>query len=206
MAEREFLEENARRRTTAAVRAVEVTTSMELVVAARSRAGWHAGTSAALGLVFALSTLAVMWWSPTPYDVATMPLDALVAFVLGASLSATVPFVRRALTPRAFLRSAAERAARRAFASLGVEKTRERTGCLVHVALFERTVVFLPDVGLPRELVDVGFRDARLALEESVKRLDFAAFLGALAALGPPAQRHLPRRPDDENELCDDVA
>jgi len=206
MAEREFLDKDARQRTTAAIRAVEATTSMELVVAARGRASHHLGTSAALGLVFALGTFAIMWWSPTPYDVATMPLDALVGFALGAALSATVPVVRRALTPRAVLRAAAERAARRAFETLGVEKTRERIGCLVYVALFERTAVFIPDVGLSRELVEVGFREARSALDDAVKRLDFAAFLAALAALGPPAASAVPRRPDDENELCDDVA
>jgi hypothetical protein len=44
MGERQFLEAEARRRTTAAIRAIEAGTATEVVVAVRRRAAWHAGT------------------------------------------------------------------------------------------------------------------------------------------------------------------
>lgn len=206
MAEREFLEPSAKRRATAQVRAVEAGTSLEVVVAVRRRAERHVASSMMLGALFAVLTLAVMWFSPTVYDVRTMPLDALAAFMLGVLVAFLFPGVRRLLTPRSLLRVAAQRGARRAFAELGVEKTRDRIGLLVYVALLEREVVLVPDQGVPPELVEQGFGEARKELEAAVRALRFDAFEAALGKLGPPASAALPRKPDDENELCDDVA
>lgn len=206
MAERQFLDPSAKRRTTACIRAIEAGTSVEIVVAVRRRAGRHLATSMVLGAALAVLTLAVMWFSPQVYDVRTMPLDALAAFALGVLLGLLFPGLRRVLTPRALLRTAALRGARRAFGELGVEKTRDRLGLLVYVALFEREVVLLPDQAVPKELAEQGFAEARAGLESAVRALDFDAFEAALAKLGAPAAAAVPRRPDDENELCDDVA
>jgi putative membrane protein len=206
MAERQFLEPSAKGRTTACIRSLEAATSVEFVVAVRRRAERHLATNLMLGAVLAVVTLTVMWFSPQVYDVRTMPLDALVAFALGVLLGALFPGLRRLLTPRPLRRIAAERGARRVFRELGVEKTRDRIGLLVYVALFEREVVLLRDQGIPQELVERGFAEARRGLEIAVRKLDFEAFLGALAELGPAAAAAVPRRHDDENELCDDVA
>jgi len=145
-----------------------------------------------------------MWLSPQVYDVRTMPLDTALAFVLGVVLVASVSSLRRVLTPASLRVARAERAARSAFAELGIEKTRARSGMLVYVALFERTVVLVPDRGVPEALV-AAFEPVRAALAESVRRTDFEAFLAALARLGPTCQPLLPRQSDDENELCDNV-
>ncbi len=206
MSRRNFLDSEARRRATAVIREVEAGTSMEIVVAVRHQASRHFGTCAALGVALALGAFAVMWFSPTPYDVTTMPLDALVAFVLGALTCVLVPELRRVLTPRRFLAAAAERAARRTFDELGVEKTRERTGLLVYVALFERAAVLVPDTGLVGEPLREALSKARVDLNDAVQRRDFDAFLAGIAGLGPVAAAALPRKPDDENELCDVVA
>jgi putative membrane protein len=206
MAERQFLEPSAKRRITACIRTVEAGTSVEVVVTVRRRAERHLATSMVLGSVFAVVTLAILWFSPQVYDVRTMPLDALAAFALGMLLGGLFPGLRRVLTPRSLLRSAAERGARRAFAELSVDKTRDRVGLLIYVALFEREVVILPDRGVPAMFVEQGLTEVRGELQAAVRALNFAAFEAAMSKLGPPASAHLPRRPDDENELCDDVA
>jgi putative membrane protein len=206
MAERQFLEPSAKRRVTACIRALEAGTSMEVVVTVRRRAERHLRTSMVLGSAFAVVTLAILWFSPQVYDVRTMPLDALAAFGLGVLVAGLVPALRRLLTPRSLLKSAAERGARRAFAELGVDKTRDRVGLLVYVALFEREVVLIPDRGIPQAFVEQGISEARRELQAAVRALDFGAFEAAISKLGPPASALLPRRPGDENELCDDVA
>jgi uncharacterized membrane protein len=206
MAERQFLEPSAKRRATACIRAIEAGTSVEVVVAVRRRAEHHLATNMMLGALLAVLTLAVMWFSPQAYDVRTMPLDALAAFVLGALVGAMFPGLRRVLTPPSLRRSAATRGARRAFQKLGVAGTRDRIGLLVYVALFEREAVLLPDQGIPATLVQQGFAQAGHDLAAAVRALDFDAFEVALAKLGPPAHAAVPRRPDDENELCDEVA
>lgn len=206
MSQRAFLEPAAKKRAADAIRAVEAQTAVELVVAVRRRAERHWLPCAAFGAACGAAGLAVMWFSPQVYDVRTMPLDVLLAAALGALLCALVPSLQRALTPKASRKKAAERAARTAFAALGIAKTRDHTGVLVYVALFERTAVLVPDSGIPTSVVTGPFAALQAALAAAVARTDFDAFLTALGGLGPPCGAVLPRRPDDENELCDDVA
>jgi len=148
----------------------------------------------------------VMLLSPQVYHVVTMPLDALLAFVLAALACHFVPSLRRALTPKRRLLEAAERGARAAFAELGVEKTRQRSGVLVFVALFERTAVVVADEGVPTRLLGDAWDARRRELAQSVETRDFEAFLAALGGFGPLFAAVLPRRPDDANELADEVA
>ena len=91
--------------------------------------------------------------SPRVYDVRTMPLDALLGFVLAALACHFVPALKRLLTPKARRLAAAKRGAEAAFAELGVSKTKQRNGVLVFVALFERTAVVVADEGVPTALL-----------------------------------------------------
>lgn len=206
MSDRQFLEPAAKLRTAEVVREVERHTSVELVVAMRRRASHYVGMSLAFGALCALGGFLYMWFAETVYDVHTIPLDVALTFVLGTALVASVPTLRRLLTPRGLRRRGAERAARAAFATLGIEKTRGRTGLLVYVALFERAAVLVPDRGIPESLVTGPLASIREQLAASVEQSDFEGFLTALGRLGPACGAALPRQANDENELCDDVA
>jgi putative membrane protein len=206
MSERQFLEAAAKERTAVAIRGVEKQTAVEVVVAVRRRAGRYLATSIAFGAVCAALAFAVMWFSPRVYDVRTMPLDAALTLVLGVALAMALPGLRRLLTPKRTLERRAQRAAKAAFSELGIAKTRGRTGLLVYVALFERTAVLVPDSGIPALAATESLAAVGRALSHAVAALDMAAFLAALSELGPPCAAVLPRRADDENELCDDVA
>jgi putative membrane protein len=206
MSERQFLETAAKQRTAAAIRGVEAQTAVELVVAVRRRAARYLATCLGFGAACGVLGFAVMWFSPQEYDVQTMPLDVALAFVLGTVLALVVPNLCRALTPKRRLRESVERAAKDAFTALGIAKTRGRTGLFVYVALFERTAALVPDAGIPEATVKGELAVIQSALATAVARLDFEAFLQALARLGPVCAAVLPRQADDENELCDDVA
>jgi putative membrane protein len=206
MSERRFLEAAAKQRTSAAVRGVEARTAVEVVVAVQRRAARYVTTSIVFGSVCAALALAVMWFSPRVYDVRTMPLDAALTLLAGAAAAAKIPGLRRLLTPKRTLERQAHRAATAAFSALGIEKTRGRTGLLVYVALFERTVVLVPDSGIPAVAVTGPLASVGRSLSAAVAALDFDAFLVALDGLGSACGAVLPRRTDDENELCDDVA
>jgi len=206
VSERDFLEPAAKSRTAEIIRAVEAQTAVEVVVAVRRASGRYVATSALFGAACGVVAFAVMWLSPVTYDVRTMPLDALLAALLGAGFVASVGGPRRALTPSAVRTRTVERAARAAFAALGIQKTRGRTGLLVYVSLLERAVVLLPDSGIPATCVQGALADVGTALTLAVRRGDFEAFLSELQRLGPACGEALPRQADDENELCDDVA
>ena len=206
VSERHFLTPAARDRTAEVIRVVELSTSVEVVVAVRRAASRQFTTSLAFGAGCALAGFAYMWLSPQVYDVRTMPIDAALAFVLGTAVVASLPGLRRALTPRSRLTRAAEVAAPGVFGELGIERTRGRSGLLVYVALFERTVVLVPDRGVPDALMHGPVAAIRDELMLAVRRTDFDAFLAALSRLGPACGAVLPRQADDENELCDHVA
>ena len=206
MSEHAFLEPEAKRRTTDAIVAIEGQTGAEVVVSVRRAAERHVATSLVFGGVVGAVVLVVMLVSPQAYDVRTIPLDTLLAFFLAALACHFVPALKRALTPKARRVRAAERAARAAFVELGIAKTKQRSGLLVFVALFERTAVVVADDGVPTALLGEPYEALVSALTTNAASLDFEAFLATLAGLGPLLAGVLPRRPDDENELCDQVA
>ncbi len=205
MSERVFLVPEAKERTRDAIRAIEGKTSAEVVVAVRHRAARHLRVSALFGAGIAGVVLLVMLVSPQTYDVRTIPLDVLLAFVLGVGLSQWTEVVRRRLSPARWLDVATERAARRAFDELAIAKTDARTGMLVFVALLERRVSLVPDEGIPSAIAPA-LGSVRAELTLAVERLDFAAFERGLLRLGETLASALPRRHDDVNELSDEVA
>jgi len=206
VSERGFLEPAAKLRAAEVVRAVERQTSVELVVAVRRRASHYVVVSLAFGALCALAGFLVMWFGETVYDVRTIPLDVALSFVVGTAFVASVPTLRRILTPRALRLRAVRRAGEAAFAALGIDKTSGRTGVLVYVALFERTAVLVPDRGIPQPLVAGPLAAIRELLAVAVERNDFESFLTALGRVGPASGAVLPRQANDENELCDNVA
>ncbi len=203
MGERAFFDDEARRRTTETVQAIELRTSAEVVVTVRHRADAHRRAIVLAGAASGALVLAVTLLIPTVYPAVFMPLDAALGFALGALLAWRLPLLRRLFVPRPARRSATSAAARAAFAELGIEKTSGRTGLLVYAALFERDVELVPDVGLEGEALAAGLEAVRARLAEAVARRDLEAFLEALGSLAPLLESTHPRSEDDVNELCD---
>jgi putative membrane protein len=206
MSRRGFLEETTRQRVTEVIRSIEADSAVEVVVAVRKAAGRYALTSVGFGAVVATVALLVMLLSPTVYHFLVIPLDTALAFMLAAGLCASMPGLRKALTPRRRIERAVTRGAARAFEDLGIDKTRDRTGLLIYVALLERRVVVLTDSGIDTVVLGEGYAVALHKLQRAVARFDEEAFLDALSLLKRPLAEALPRQPNDINELSDHVA
>ncbi|MBI3201229.1 MAG: hypothetical protein HYZ29_06760 [Myxococcales bacterium] len=86
---------------------------------------------------------------------------------------------------------------------LGVSRTRDRTGLLVFVSMFERKVVVVPDVGIDRAELGEALAKLESVLSESP---ELPRLVAALDELASPLARVLPRADDDENELPDTVS
>jgi putative membrane protein len=191
----------------AAVREVEARSAGEIVPYAversdrYARALWSAATLGALAasLVAALGRWAGdLWGVPVALWIALPPATGAA---LGWLAALVLPAVRRALVPAEVLAERVHQRATQAFLEEEVFRTRERTGILIFVSLFEHRVVVLADRGLdgriaPREWEDVvagivaGIRRGQPgpALAEGIRRC------ASLAAQIPP-------RPDDRDEL-----
>src|SRR4051794_7446335 len=201
--EADFFGERARREVAEAVRAVEAQTAAEIVVAVRHASGRYRHVDYLAGALLSFGVLLILLFHPRPFAVATMPLDLLVTFIVGAAASAYSPNLRRLLSTAKWQREEVGRAARSTFVELGVSRTRGRTGILVYVSLLERTVEVVCDTGVDECARGAPFLSAKAALSRSLPDLD--GFLTALRGLAGPLAQSLPRAADDVNELPDEL-
>jgi putative membrane protein len=204
MSDRDFFHERARRRAAESVQAIEAQTSAEVVVAVRPCSGDYRVLAYQLGMAAAGAVVLYMCVVPQPFTVASMALEAVVAFIAALVLSRAFRLARYVL-PRNKLIARANAAARAAFYDLGISRTRGRTGILVYVSVFERTCTVLPDLEVPLSTMEPGFSEACARLDAAVRRRQLDRFFTELETLGPILGRSLPRAADDINELPDEV-
>ena len=203
---RGFASPTARARVAEAVRAIEATTGAEVVVAVRAVSGEYTEADYRFGTVAGFAALLAFLFYPYEFDTNLFPLIYATTFVAATLLVRRAPPLRRLFVGAARARRAVELAARGELVGLGITRTRERTGLLVYVSIFERRVAVVADHGLEALAADAAWRDATQALEGSLASggaID--VFLARLAALGPRLTALVPRRADDVNELSDEV-
>lgn len=97
--------------------------------------------------------------------------------------------------------------AERAFSSLGMTRTRFRTGCLVFLAPEERAFVVIGDSGIHEKVGDSFWLDARDAAASLFAEGRFTeGIVAAVGRLGDALAKHFPKEPGDVNELPDEVS
>jgi uncharacterized membrane protein len=99
------------------------------------------------------------------------------------------------------------RRARKVFAHLGMHLTAERHGVLIYLAVEDRKLAIVGDEGIHGRVGDAYWervRDLMIGTLREGRPLD--AVLTGLAETGRVLAEHFPRRPDDRNELSDDVS
>jgi putative membrane protein len=197
----------------AAVREAEARTSGEIVPYVVERSDEYASAvwkGAALGALLApLAALAVYRWSaiwgiPLAYWIA---LPALLGGALGYLLTAWLPPVRRwmagehVLEPRTRLRAAA------AFLEQEVFRTRDRTGILLFLSLFERRVVLLADSGIHQKVEEERWEAITRRLADEIRRgRPGPGLVEAIRACGELLEKYgVERQSDDQDELSNEL-
>ena len=97
--------------------------------------------------------------------------------------------------------------ARRVFHRLGMHRTAERHGVLIYLAVEERRLAVVGDEGIHRRVGDGHWHDVRdLMIERLRANAARDAIIRAIDAIGRALAAHYPRRPDDRNQLSNDVS
>jgi putative membrane protein len=196
----------------ATVREAEARTSGEIVpyVVERSdpyqNAIWK---GAALGaLLGPMVALAIYRWT----DVWGWPLElwmALPAPLGGAAgyLLALLPPIRRWMAGEHLLDLRARRRAAVAFLEQEVFRTRNRTGILLFVSLFERRVVLLADSGIHQKVEEGAWEAITGRLAQGIRSgRPGPALIEAIRACGELLERHgVEIQADDTDELSDEL-
>ena len=136
----------------------------------------------------------------------TAMADAVRAAEAATSAEIRVHLERR-LHRLPLQRPDALRRARRVFAHLGMHLTAERHGVLIYLAVEDRKLAIVGDEGIHRHVGDAYWetvRDLMIARLREGRALE--AVLAGVAEVGRVLARHFPRRPDDKNELSDQVS
>lgn len=93
------------------------------------------------------------------------------------------------------------------FRRLGMEKTKDRSGILFYVAVDDRRFAIVGDSGIHAKVGDEFWGKLRDAMQEAFVRGDAATGLClAIDEAGALLAKHVPRRPEDRNELPDEIS
>ena len=136
----------------------------------------------------------------------TAMADAVRAAEAGTSAEIRVHLERR-VHRLPLQRPDSLRRARRVFAHLGMHLTAERHGVLIYLAVEDRKLAIVGDEGIHRHVGDAYWetvRDLMIARLSEGRALE--AVTAGIAEVGRVLARHFPRRPDDQNELSDQVS
>jgi putative membrane protein len=188
-----------------AIAAIEAVSSAEVVVAVRPFVRRWPAAASLLGIACASGTLAYLLYSDPEFPLWTFLALPLAIGVAVAFSVAAVPALHRAVMPRSSRDRDAALAARALFVEREIHATRDHTGLLVYIAVLERCVVLVPDLGIRKAVGDDLLSRWRLALEAPIAQ-GGEAVARALGALAAEIAGKLPRRADDTNELPDAVS
>lgn len=199
-----FLSEEGERELEAAVTAIEAVSSAEVVVAIRPRVRSSIVQHVIVALVASIGMLAFTLYSPIAFrlwHILTLPI---MAGFLGGMLVEAIPGLYRFLLPAEYRSQHVYDAACAAFIQRGIHATRDRTGILVYIALRERCVELVGDLGV-REHLGAETLIAWSGILEGALAGGATGLAKQLAAFAPDLAKALPRRADDIDELANGV-
>lgn len=199
-----------------AVAAAEGRTSGEIVPYIVPHSSAYASVVWKGASFFAVVTLAVVmvffqvyqgWgfaWLHTEWGAA---LVALVAGSMGALVTAYVSGFRRLMIGEGAMVAATHRRAMQAFVEEEVFNTRERTGILLFISLFEHRIEVLGDTGINQRVSADDWVDVVECIRSGIKSKELAKGLeDAIVKCGALLERSgVEIRADDTNELSDGV-
>ena len=134
--------------------------------------------------------------------------DAIKAAESSTSAEIRVHLERR--VPRRLLRRAPDALVRaqHVFRKLGMHRTAERHGVLIYVAVEERRLAVIGDEGIHGRVGAGHWNEVRDLMIDTLRAngTPRQALERAVEVLGRALAEHYPRRPDDRNELSDEVS
>ncbi|MCD6582595.1 MAG: TPM domain-containing protein [Desulfuromusa sp.] len=198
----EFFSKEEQEKIEAAVRAAEEKTSGEIVPMIVNSSYEYprpeligAGTAAlALGLVgsWALGGESIWWFLPI----------FIVGFFAFQQLIRNLPDLKRKLINSEELNAEVKEKALVSFLEQGLHETRDRTGILILISLFEHRVQVLADSGINAKVPEHTWEEIVDTIINGLKTGNTcAATCQAIERCGELLQEHFPRKHDDTDEL-----
>lgn len=189
----------------AAVKAAELKSAGEIVVAAVGKSGAYGGERCFAATVLAFVSAPVLALLvpdlSLTYVLAVQPIVFTLAWLLLG-----VPMLCRLIVGAAKLDAFARARAHAMFSELGIHTTRDGTGVLIYLSELEQRVVILGDHGINAKLGDTAWAEHVRTVTSGIRSGKPAqGVLDVVSILGDTLATHFPRQIGDVNELPDAV-
>jgi putative membrane protein len=185
------------------IAAAERRTRGEIVAVVLDESDAHPQATWLAALTFVLAAAVLLAGDASVHPALLLPA-LLASGGLGYGLARTLPDFRRCFAGGARGEEMAEEQALQEFAGLGVHRTEGRTGILILVSLFERTVVVLGDDGIHARVGEEAWLETDRRILDGLRAGSLAAGLRAgIQSAGAVLAEHFPRAEVNPNELPD---
>jgi len=200
-----FLTEEDKKAISEAVKQAEAGTSGEIVFAISEASARYHHELLLASIIGMVAATALYLALPFDHTIGILLWTQLVSFTLLFAVLPHLP-LRRRLIPSRELDARTREAALLEFYSSGLYRTREANGILIYLSLFERTVVVLGDRGIHEKMGNQHWDDVRDKIIEGIRQgRAREGICAAVRSCGEALAKHFPHRPDDVNELSDQV-
>jgi putative membrane protein len=200
-----FLSEQDNKSIEAAIKEAEATTSGEIVfVAAPSSSRYHHANLQGAIIGMAIIT-AVFLLLPIVHTTTSILWTEFISFAVFYALLPRLPW-RRWIISKQEMEARVQEAAFMQFYSSGLYKTRESNGVEIYLSLLERRVVVIGDQGIHAKMGNPHWDNVRDLIILGIKQDDICGGIcRAIESCGKALAEYFPHRPDDINELPDQV-
>ncbi len=164
-----FLHPDGERRLGQAIATVEARSRVELVVVVRPAAGDYFGNDMLVATAVALATLAFQLYSSFEFELFWLLIHPPLVGAIAVALLRLAPSLRAMFVGDGRKQEAVEAAAAAWFHRKGLRHTRERTGLLIFVSVFEEQVAVIPDTGISHVIPLDVWRDAIEPIEQVLR-------------------------------------
>ncbi len=217
----DFLSEQEQIAITRAVADAEANTSAEIVPVVASVSGRYDRAESTFGLLFALSSLTVIWllfqdvqlveedWTSSfQLTIGLLPVIVIIVagYIGGVVLATYVPILRRPLIGRREMQDEVAENAAAAFQQFRIHRTVAGTGLVIYISLYEHMVQILADETITAALDQSEWDAVRDLVLQGIKDDNAAEeLIAAINHSGELLAKHFPIQPEDRDELKNEL-
>lgn len=203
-----FLTESEREKIVEAVKMAEKMTAGEIVPMIVSASGRYpvASIIGAMALSLPPALVCVYFIGPLigtgARDLWVFIGMEIILFLASFLLVRNIPRLKRLFLSVNEMEEEVQRSAMESFYLNGLHRTRDETGVLIYISIFERTVWVLGDRGINEKVGPETWREIVSIVTDGIKsRRQGEAICRAVERAGEILHEHFPVRPDDRDEL-----
>lgn len=195
----------------------EKQTSGEIIPVVASVSGRYDRAEDIFGLIFSLISVSSGWrlfqnniaadsWDKFDFGLTLILLTILSGFIIGILLTHLFPFLRLPLIAKKEMEEEVDRAATVAFQQYRLRNTRDSTGILIYISLYEHQVRIIGDDAISSKLVHADWQRICDTIINGFKHRQYTnGIINGIKLSGKLLAAHFPINAGDKDELANEL-